>query len=66
VPCAPINTLPEVLAEQQTEAVGMLMPVPGLDIRLMGLPIKYEGERPPVVRRAPKLGEHTDEVFGKK
>jgi crotonobetainyl-CoA:carnitine CoA-transferase CaiB-like acyl-CoA transferase len=65
VPCAPINTLPEVLAEGQTEAVGMLMQVPGLDFRLMGLPVKYEGKRPKVTRRAPKLGEHTDEVFGK-
>lgn len=64
VPCAPINTLPEVLAEPQTEAVGMLMNVPGIDIRLMGLPIKFEGERPQVVRRAPKLGEHTAEILG--
>ncbi len=64
VPCAPINTLTEMLAEPQTEAVGMLMQVPGLDLRLMGLPIMLDGERPPVSRRAPKLGEHTREIFG--
>jgi crotonobetainyl-CoA:carnitine CoA-transferase CaiB-like acyl-CoA transferase len=64
VPCAPVNTLPETLAEPQTEAVGMLMPVPGLDLRLMGLPIMLDGERPPISRRAPKLGEHTKEVLG--
>ena len=64
VPCAPVNSLPEVLAEPQTEAVGMLMQVPGLDLRLIGLPIMLDGERPPISRRAPKLGEHTDEVFG--
>jgi len=23
-----------------------------------------DGERPPISRRAPKLGEHTKEVFG--
>jgi len=64
VPCAPVNTLTEMLAEPQTEAIGMLMQVPGLDLRLVGLPIMLDGERPPISRRAPQLGEHTDEVFG--
>jgi len=64
VPCAPVNTLPEVLAEPQTEAVGMLQQVPGLDLRLMGLPIMLDGARPPISRRAPQLGEHTREVLG--
>jgi crotonobetainyl-CoA:carnitine CoA-transferase CaiB-like acyl-CoA transferase len=30
----------------------------------MGLPIMFDGERPGIVRRAPRLGEHTKEVFG--
>jgi crotonobetainyl-CoA:carnitine CoA-transferase CaiB-like acyl-CoA transferase len=64
VPCAPVNTLPEALAEPQTEAVGMLQPVPGLDLRLMGLPLMLDGTRPPIRRRAPHLGEHTREVLG--
>ena len=64
VPCAPVNTLPETLAEPQTEAVGMLMQVPGLDLRLMGLPLMLDGKRPPISRRSPKLGEHTKEVLG--
>jgi formyl-CoA transferase len=64
VPCAPVNTLTEMLAEPQTEAVGMLMQVPGLDLRLMGLPIMLDGERPVISRRAPQLGEHTREVLG--
>jgi len=64
VPCAPVNTLPEALAEPQTEAVGMLQPVPGLDLRLMGLPLMLDGARPPISRRAPRLGEHTREVLG--
>lgn len=64
VPCAPVNTLPEMLAEPQTEAVGMLQPVPGMNLRLMGLPVMLDGKRPPVARRAPHLGEHTREVLG--
>ena len=64
VPCAPVNTLTEMLAEPQTEAVGMLQKVPGLDLRLMGLPVMLDGARPPISRRAPKLGEHTREVLG--
>ena len=64
VPCAPVNTLPEMLAEPQTEAVGMLQRVPGLDLRLMGLPLMLDGARPPIRRRAPRLGEHTREVLG--
>ena len=64
VPCAPVNTLREMLAEPQTGAVGMLQQVPGLDLRLMGLPIKLDGARPPISRRAPQLGEHTREVLG--
>ena len=64
VPCAPVNTLREMLAEPQTEAVGMLQQVPGLELRLMGLPILLDGVRPPISRRAPLLGEHTREVLG--
>ena len=64
VPCAPVNTLREMLAEPQTEAVGMLQQVPGLELRLMGLPIMLDGARPPISRRAPQLGEHTREVLG--
>jgi crotonobetainyl-CoA:carnitine CoA-transferase CaiB-like acyl-CoA transferase len=64
VPCAPVNTLPEALAEPQTEAVGMLQAVPGLDLRLMGLPLMLDGARPPIQRRAPRLGEHTREALG--
>jgi formyl-CoA transferase len=31
VPCAPVNSIPEVLAEPQTQALGMVQPVPGED-----------------------------------
>jgi crotonobetainyl-CoA:carnitine CoA-transferase CaiB-like acyl-CoA transferase len=66
IPCTPINSLPEMLAEPQTEAVGMLQAVPNLerDIRLIALPVQFDGQRPTIRNRAPKMGEHTKEVFG--
>jgi crotonobetainyl-CoA:carnitine CoA-transferase CaiB-like acyl-CoA transferase len=66
VPSAPILTLDRVAAEPQTEASGMLVPFkhPRLpDYRAVGLPIKWDGERPGVSRVAPLLGEHTAEVL---
>jgi crotonobetainyl-CoA:carnitine CoA-transferase CaiB-like acyl-CoA transferase len=63
VPCAPIQDLPEVVAEPQTHALGMVEPVPGAGLGLVGLPLSFEGERPPMRRRAPLLGEHNHEVL---
>jgi hypothetical protein len=28
----------------------------------VGLPLSFDGQRPPIRRRAPKLGEHNDEA----
>ena len=66
VPSAPIQTLDKVAALPQTEASGMLIPVkhPRLpDYRAVGLPIRWDGERPGVSRVPPLLGEHTAEVL---
>ncbi len=62
VPCAPIQDLREMLAEPQTEALGILQGVPDLGLDLMTLPVSFDGHRPPVRRRAPTLGEHTKEI----
>ena len=64
VPCAPINTIPEVLAEPQSAAVGMLQDVPGEDFKLVGMPLSFDGERPAIARPAPRLGEHNGELLG--
>lgn len=63
VPCAPIQDLPAIVAEPQTDALGMIEPVPGAGLELIGLPLSFEGERPPIRRRAPHLGEHNHEVL---
>src|SRR5262249_34496957 len=66
LPTAPILTLDRVATEPQTEASGMLVAAkhPRLpDYRAVGLPIKWDGERPSVSRVPPLLGEHTAEVL---
>jgi formyl-CoA transferase/CoA:oxalate CoA-transferase len=66
VPCAPILTLDKVAAEPQTVASGMLVATkhPRIpDYRAVGLPIRWDGERPAISRVPPLLGEHTAEVL---
>lgn len=64
VPCAPINGMDEALAHPQTEALGIIRPVPELDFQVMGLPLSFDGRRPGIRRPPPKLGQHNDEIRG--
>ncbi len=63
MPCAPMLTLDEVVANPQTEASGILQQAPNGGIPLYGLPIEFNGERPRYRAAAPKLGEHTDLIM---
>ncbi|HET7340636.1 MAG TPA: CoA transferase, partial [Methylomirabilota bacterium] len=62
IPCAPINTLPDVLAEPQTAASEILQAIPGHDLRIVALPLRFDGERPPLPGGTPGLGEHTKQI----
>lgn len=64
VPCAPINDITHMKAHPQTAALGMVQPVPGIDLDLMSLPLSIDGQRPTIRTRAPKLGEHNATVPG--
>jgi crotonobetainyl-CoA:carnitine CoA-transferase CaiB-like acyl-CoA transferase len=66
VPCAPIHAMDEALAHPQTAATGMILKVPELDFELMGLPLSFDGERPGIRRPPPTLGEHNEEIMGKR
>jgi crotonobetainyl-CoA:carnitine CoA-transferase CaiB-like acyl-CoA transferase len=64
VPNAPLQTIAEVLDHPQTKALGMLQQSPQGDITLLGLPISFDGARPPFRRSPPALGAHTEEILG--
>lgn len=63
VPCAPVLTLDQVVAHPQTVATRMLQPVPGADFALVGLPLEFDGERPPLRLPPPKLGQDTATIL---
>ncbi|HEY4774911.1 MAG TPA: CoA transferase [Xanthobacteraceae bacterium] len=65
VPCAPVLALDEVLAHPQSRALGMLQEAPDGGMALMGLPLKFDDERPPFRNSPPKLGEATEVVLGR-
>jgi crotonobetainyl-CoA:carnitine CoA-transferase CaiB-like acyl-CoA transferase len=65
VPCGPVNTLPEALADQQVQARGMLLDVPHEDfgiIRQVASPVRAGTERV-APRRAPRRNEDADYVL---
>ena len=64
VPCAPVNRLDAVVEDPQFEAADMARSIPDLDHRVIGLPLRFDGERPSIRRRTPKSGEHTAEIRG--
>ena len=66
VPCAPVNTLAEALADEQVRARGMILEVdhPELGrLREVASPVRTAGtvDAP---APAPRLGQHTDEILG--
>ena len=66
VPCAPVNDIGELARRAQFAAVGDgAAAARASEPQVVGLPITFDRERPHSPRSAPRLGEHTAEVFGK-
>jgi len=66
VPCAPINTYSEALADPQVEYYGWLKPMelPGGGVtRSFSMPVRFNRQTPPVRRRPPELGEHNADLL---
>lgn len=63
---SPVLSLSEALSHPQAKARGMVVEVErpaGGSERQLGLPIKFSGAPPAVPRRAPRLGEHDEEIL---
>lgn len=66
VPCAPVNTAVQLLTDPQVKAREMIVHVdyPGLGkLPLQGIPIKLSQTPGRIKARAPKLGEHNEEIY---
>jgi len=63
VPYSPIQSIDQVLAHPQAQAVGMLQQAPDSDMRLMGVPVSFDRKRPPLRHSPPALGQHDQDVF---
>jgi len=66
IPCGPINDYAQVLADPQVRARDMVLDVehPRLGrLRTLGSPLKMSATPTDAARRAPMLGEHTDDVL---
>lgn len=63
VPCAPVQNVQQMVAHAQTQALGIIQPVPGASIPMMGLPISFDGQRPQPRHASPALGADTEAVF---
>jgi crotonobetainyl-CoA:carnitine CoA-transferase CaiB-like acyl-CoA transferase len=66
VPAAPILSIDRVLEEPQTKASGMILTAPHprvTDYRSVGLPIRWDRERPGLRSVPPLVGEHSVDVL---
>jgi crotonobetainyl-CoA:carnitine CoA-transferase CaiB-like acyl-CoA transferase len=66
VPCACVNTIPDMLSETQVQAIGMLQRVPGTNVTLTGLPITFDGARPAIRTLGPRLGQDNEQRLDKR
>jgi len=67
VPCAPINSYEQVLADPQVQHMNWVQPLTlpnGVQTRTFGAPVQFDGQSMPIRRAPPALGEHNAEVFG--
>ena len=65
VPCAPVNTIAQALADEQVAARDMILEVKHARfgvLREVGTPVKTEGAAPNL-SPAPALGQHSDEIL---
>ncbi|OWT60165.1 CaiB/BaiF CoA transferase family protein [Candidimonas nitroreducens] len=66
VPCAPIQTVGEMLAHPHTRECGMLQTCTAQDgqpLSMVAQPLRFDGRRNDIRRPPPRLGEHSREIL---
>lgn len=63
VPCAPVNDIGELAQTEQLAAVDLLRTLPGSGLRVVGLPMSFDGRRPVPGGDSPALGAHNAAAF---
>ena len=64
VPVAPVNNIAELAATEQLQSLDLMRTLPGSELKIVGLPISFDRQRPHPTGDSPKLGEHNAEIFG--
>jgi crotonobetainyl-CoA:carnitine CoA-transferase CaiB-like acyl-CoA transferase len=64
LPNGPIHNLDQVVNDAQVQALGMIQRRPDSELALMGLPLSFDGARPPFAKAAPGLGEDNEAILG--
>jgi crotonobetainyl-CoA:carnitine CoA-transferase CaiB-like acyl-CoA transferase len=62
IPNSPVQSVLEMMAHEQTEALGMLQQLDTTEPKLMGVPLSFDGQRPQIRSMAPALGEHNEQI----
>ena len=63
IPCSPVQSIAQMAEHPQTQALGLIQPVPDTGMRFVSLPLSLDGQRPVSQGRPPTLGEHTDSIL---
>ena len=66
MPAAPVADVADIVAAEQTSALGLLQPVEHgaiPDLRLPALPLSFDRERATHASAPPAVGEHTAEIL---
>ncbi|MFD5121948.1 CaiB/BaiF CoA transferase family protein [Streptomyces sp. NPDC058385] len=62
IPVAPIQTTAEIVAHEQTRALGIIGKPSDDEIGVVGLPLSFDGKRPPPLPAARDIGADNDKI----
>lgn len=62
IPVAPIQTTAEVVAHEQTRALGIIGKPSDDELGVVGLPLSFDGRRPPPLHAAHDIGADDDKI----